>query len=494
MPEDPNSISRRRFLQTSGAGLAMLAARPVWALGATGPEPPARNRPAAPVVLRSQDLELVLDPKDGLPYEYRLLSAGSGFRGEDTGLPIYAIVCDRRAWAFRSVPLLASSVKAAKTQADFHFEAADAGKPAAGFVLRYVLSGATVLVTLEDVQEHQGYELIQVELPRLVAVTEADSGAWLAHGDSGGSLAYLNEATSGHLRSNTFWGGVLTTLPVVMIGTDKALCVQEVTAYMDETTLAVEGEKGSRCASLAASGIKNLLQGRYRVLDEFAKHGVDVSSEAMRYAFIGKISCFWHMPTPSPCPFAGKPIPLLPLIYRKSAIWGEARRNRETIDRILNMLFYNACPHLSIGSNPAPSEITDLYYLMMVPWFKLRSRNIEWFRREGERAVIGLEGDSQVELDWKNKSYKVMIEGVEVAIDSSTYCPLDRERIAFYSSAQKELSAPLPKDWNPESVTARALSREGPRGVQASVRAGTVTVSVPAREPVIVERSRKGKP
>ena len=40
-----------------------------------------------------------------------------------------------------------------------------------------------------------------------------------------------------------------------------------------------------------ASGIRNLRQGRYRVLEEFAKHGVDVTSEGLRYPMIGKISC-----------------------------------------------------------------------------------------------------------------------------------------------------------------------------------------------------------
>ena len=39
-----------------------------------------------------------------------------------------------------------------------------------------------------------------------------------------------------------------------------------------------------------ASGIRNLYAGRYRVLEEFKKHGVDVTSEGLRYPYIGKIS------------------------------------------------------------------------------------------------------------------------------------------------------------------------------------------------------------
>ena len=97
-----------------------------------------------------------------------------------------------------------------------------------------------------------------------------------------------------------------------------------------------------------ASGFKNLREGRFRVLEEFAKRGVNVSSEAMRYAFIGKISYYWYMPNPAPCPFGGKPIPLWPVIYRQSAIWGFSGRATGTLDRMLNMLFYNAPAHIMI--------------------------------------------------------------------------------------------------------------------------------------------------
>ena len=641
------------------------------------------------------------------------------------------------------MPLSATAVHATTTQADFHFQVADTGKPAASFTLRYKADDATVYITLEDVHEAEGYELIQVELPRLVTVREEDGAAWLAHGDSGGSLAFLKQATPGRLKPNTFWGDVLASLPVVMLSIDSSLCVQEVTSHMDETLLVVEGESGRRRASIGtnkihrvngslsydmntgpgtprvsgnratpnllagqksfcrldfitktggtvdwldgarlvrsrmparpthyyddkliygircdepkfekpaatfeqcgklirdvaaltdngpqvvhlwgwqyrgkdtgypavaeidkrvgtyeglmqlmenarqlncnvtfsdnyddayksspawdprviarrpdgelwesrnwtgensyiiglakymkgpgtarvrytcehyklretthvdvlsyfpirndwdhehpASGIKNLMEGRYKVLEEFAKYGIDVSSEALRYAFIGKISCFWHMPTPATCPFGGQPIPLLPMIYRKSAIWGEAGRNRGSLERTLNTLFYNTCPHLSIGSNPAPAEITDLFYLMMVPWFKLQSRNIEGFRREGERTLIELEGNALLDLDWKNKTYSVKLGGVEIARDGSTFCLLDEERIAFYSVAAKELSAPLPSNWTEGEIAARLLSSEGPREMDVTINAGKVTVAVPPQQPVIVYWKR-GKP
>ncbi|MDE3181508.1 MAG: hypothetical protein KGM47_17835 [Acidobacteriota bacterium] len=117
-------------------------------------------------------------------------------------------------------------------------------------VVRYVLDGATLYVTLENVKEQEGYELIEVGMPRLATVREEDGPSWVAQANDGGSVVALDEARPGELPVNTFWGKVLGTLPVVMIGTDRAICLQEVTAYMDGSELSVSGDRGRRRASL----------------------------------------------------------------------------------------------------------------------------------------------------------------------------------------------------------------------------------------------------
>jgi hypothetical protein len=701
-----------------------------------------RSVPAKPVVLKSSQLELILDGKDGLPYEYRLQPSGIRMRGEDFGNGINAVICDRKEWKFLHSPITVAKVTSTEKRGDFHFQAANNGEPAATFVLRYALEDATVRITLEDIQELNGYELIQLELPDLVTVREEDENAWLVHGDSGGSFAFVKEAKPGQLPANTFWGDVAATLPVIMLGTDRALCIQEVTAYMDGTALAVVGPEGKRRACMGtvqthrvngslsydmntgkdtprvsgnrqtpnllveqksscrldfiatpnnqkadwitgaalvrsrmpeipthyydnkliygircdeptfekpvatfaqceeltravaaltgnwpqvvhlwgwqyrgkdtgypavaevnkrlgtyddlmqlmerarqynctitfsdnyddayksspawdtkyiarrpdgelwesrnwtgensyiiglakymkgpglervrytceryklretthvdvlsyfsvrndwdavepASGIKNLFEGRYKVLEEFAKHGIDVSSEMLRYAFIGKVSYFWNMPNPTPCPFGGKPIPLSPTIYRHSAIWGESGRNRSYVERILSMLFYNAYQQLSLDKSFQYGDVTDIFYLMMVPWFQVRNRKVESFRREGEHTLIGLEGNSLLKLDWQNKTYKITLDGVEVASDGSTYCPLGKDRIAFYSVEAKELSITLPKGWNPAEVTARLLTTGEPQPAHMTITGQTATVQVPARQPVVLSSRQR---
>jgi hypothetical protein len=125
---------------------------------------------------------------------------------------------------------------------------------------------------------------------------------------------------------------------------------------------------------------------------------------------------------------------------------------------------------------------------MIVPWFKVHARNIESFHREGDRTIIGLDGNSQIDVDWKNKTYSVAVDGVEISRDASTFCPLDGGRIAFYSNTAQDLSAALPANWERGKMAAFSLSPECAEEVHANVDRGKVKISVPARQPVMVYR------
>ncbi|HZY63456.1 MAG TPA: hypothetical protein VFE38_13130, partial [Edaphobacter sp.] len=218
-------MNRRSFMKSGGAGLLAWTASARWRhlFAQTGLTP--RSMPKDPVILRSPELEVVLDRKDALPYRYRILGSGINMRGEDLGGNLLAIVCSVKDWKFRPITVKVASAKATGNQADFFCQAAWDNKTAVTFVLRYIVDGPTVHLTMEDVQEQNGFELIQVELPRLATVTQEEDGAWLAHGEEGGSVALLKDAKAGHLSPNRFWGNVLATLPVVMVGTKRAICV-----------------------------------------------------------------------------------------------------------------------------------------------------------------------------------------------------------------------------------------------------------------------------
>jgi hypothetical protein len=687
--------------------------------------------------LSSPQLEVSLDHERGLPTEYRLRANQAAIHGAEPGQVVTATIFQAQSHRFENAAVKPGNSTGTNGSAEFTFTAQLDGHPAATFTIRYELQQATVFVSLENVREEPGYQLIDVATPDLATVREEDGGGWLAHGETGGNLIRLNQAKAGRLAPNRFWFGVAATLPVVMIGTAKALCVQEVTAFMDTTELAVEGEPGHRKAELGtiavhringslawdmnsdpgkppvhgnehtpnllvgqrptarldfaadydhngvvdwldgakivrsrmpeipthyyddrlpymvhvdeprwpaprmtfeqtaslvrkvamvtaqapqdvylwgwqfhgkdtgypavnvvneraggrdalfklmadsravnanvsfsdnfddayksspawdpryiarrpdgelwdsrtwtgemsyiiglakymagpgtervrytckqyplkdtylidvlsyypirndwdpehpASGIKNLMEGRYKVLDEFKKCGLDVVSEQMRYAFIGRNSVNDNGPTGGPSPFGGEAIPLAAAIYRHSAIWGLSGQAWRQAPEIYT-LFYNG--HEFFGGPETPEHVAQFYYSEMVPWYQVHSRDVESYRREGDRTIIGLSGNSSIDIDWKNSRYVVTVDGVEVARDGDTFCPIGKDRIAFYSKKGARLSAPLPAGWNAKSVGALTFYSDHAEEAPFSLTGGKVTVDAPAARPILIFR------
>ena len=746
MQNELDHPTRRSFLRLTGTGTAAAAISALFPQTLFAQDDTTviadRPKPRNPIVLHSPQLEVTLDREDGLPFSYRLTASGAVFQGEDLGKQLGAIVCQRFPWQFSLVALKATRATATQTSATFAFETPVNGTRTTSFTLRYDLHDATLIITLEDITEGEGYELISVEIPRLVTIRESDPGSWLAHGDTGGSFVLLKNAKSGTLPPNQFWGSALGTLPVVMLGTSAGMCVQETTAFMDGTSQSVIGAIGDRRASIGtskvhrvngeacydlnlpkdqprncgtaktpnllveqksscrldflpvaantpepwlagaklvrdrmpkipttlyndkytygircdeplfpkpaatfddceklirdvhnltdgapqivhlwgwqfkgkdtgypavnvvneriggydrmmrlfeagpslnaivtlsdnyddayrsspawdealiarrpdgqlwksrswtgeesyilglakymegpglerirytceryklrqtthvdvlsyyairndwdpahpASGIRNLEQGRYRVLDEYRKRGIDVSSEALRYPMIGHISSFWYAQTPDTCPFGGDAIPMLPIIYRNSATWGYSGGSRadHSLERH-HQLFYGACPHSILRGDIDRTQITDTWYLGLLPWFHLHTLPIESFRREGGTVQIGMTPDAQITVDWAAKTYSITLNGAEIATHDSVSCPINEDKLAFYSLSPKTLRTPLPANWDPNEIAAMTLSAETRTSTPVRVSNGTIEVTTVAQQPILVYRNK----
>lgn len=752
MQDESEYIRRRDFLRLSAAGAAAAGLNVLLPACAAAQQPTAeptgtRTAPAQPIVLHSDLLEVTLDPDDGLPFQYRYKPTGATLRGEDYGQKMTATICNFESWDFFAVTPTAVPAELPATtaahEADFNFTAKEGPEKYATFRIRYQLRGASLFITMDNVGELPGFQLIDVAMPHLATVRAEDPSAWLVYGDSGGKFISLADATAGTLPPNRFWGRIHSTMPIAMVGTAQMLCLQETTAYMDTTEVAITGDKGGRRASIGSgrahrvngsqcydmnlgngaprscgsrgtpnlliedtpstrldflpvtgdprdawlaagkmvrdrmpkipkalyhdryiygvfcdlpnrpappstfeqceklisdiadltdrapqivhlwgwqfrgkdtgypavnqvderiggyegmmrlmargpahnalitlsdnyddayrsspawnpnmiawrpdgqlwksrawtgeasyiqglakymengpgvervrytcqhyklpgtthidvlsyyairndwdrrnpgSGIRNLRQGRYRILQEFAKHGVDVTSEALRYPMIGHISAFWYAQPSDSAPLGGYSIPLLQLVYGKSAVWGlgSGMRNNGFELRAQN-LFWGANVHAIMSFETDRKQITDMYYLIMIPWLHLHQREIRAFIRDGHRTSTAYEGDTRVEIDWAGQTYRVTLEGNEVASQDAVYCPLDANRICFYSTRAQQLTAAWPEGWSASVAAAAVLSAGKRERAKFSVKAGRVTVEVPAQQPVILYRSR----
>jgi hypothetical protein len=235
-----------------------------------------------------------------------------------------------------------------------------------------------------------------------------------------------------------------------------------------------------------ASGVKNL-EARYKVIEEFKKRGLDVVSEELRYATLGKISVSDNGPAGEESPFGGEPIPLVATIYRKSAIWGMRGQPWKKQPELYSF-FYNGHEFPWIPQQDWERRMAGFYYGVLVPWYQVHYKNIEAFLRDGDRTVLTLEGNSKIDLDWKSDQYSVTVGGVEVAKDGDTFCPIGQDRVAFYSRSAKTLSAALPDGWDANAVVAVALSTEKTEAATVAARDGKLMVKAEPEHPVMVFR------
>ena len=99
----------------------------------------AASAVAQPLVLRSPQLQVTLQRETGLPAQFRLQSNGAVIYGAEPDHPVTATVFQAQPHQFQTVTLQPQSVKSTATRADFAFEVAYGGRPAASFTLRYQL-------------------------------------------------------------------------------------------------------------------------------------------------------------------------------------------------------------------------------------------------------------------------------------------------------------------------------------------------------------------
>jgi hypothetical protein len=696
----------------------------------SAPSPTSRAAPADPLVLRNNDVEVAFDRKHGLPYSYRYRD--QRLWGEGEGKAIEVILCRLEPRSYRTVTLESSQIHTTRNTVQFVFNATFEGLPAANFRLRYALDAATLTLTMEEVNEQHGFELIEAALPQLVVVREEDGPAWMSEGRAGGSFVRLEEARAFRFQDSGFFGRISTELPVGMVGQNGIGCVMEVTAFMDGTETEIRGEAGNRRALLGtiqthrvhggrcydmndggppvcgnantpnlivgqtprarfnffacagqsqpwltgakivrqrvpdiptqffsdrflyivagkdkveakprttfaqsrqlirdvamltdnapqtvfisgwdydgqdtgypsedkincnlgtyqdlrrlmedgkqwnanitlntnyddayksspifeeafiarrpdgaiwksrdwdgetsyvvgmskfveggwgsrriaytmdryrisdsilidamswfairndwdprkpASGYKNLIEGKYWIVEEFHRHGVSVTSETLRYPFIGKLALTMNGPGISPCPFGGDPIPMAATIYRRAAIWGGSGDGSVQPQ---HEIFFNTRSALWFQADTDRMRIADFYFLVVLPFSKLHRLAVEDFESAGSVRRLILENSSCVMMDAANESYAAAVNGIEIARDDSTSCPVDANRIAFYSRTPRELRYPLPDGWDASKLKAWQLTLQGRIAHEVHCADGMIVVYVDARQPVTV--------
>ncbi len=218
-----------------------------------------------------------------------------------------------------------------------------------------------------------------------------------------------------------------------------------------------------------ASGYKNLVDGKWTIIEEFRKRGIHICSEQFRYPMLGKLALTVDGPEPRPSPLGGEQIPLTAIVYRKSTIFGS---NGGGALRPKQDLFWNSRPGVWYEHKTDRRTITDFYYLVVLPYNKVHSLDVDSYSADGSLRILHLEAGSKVAMDTASNSYQVVWNGVPIATNESTTCG----RLEF----------PIHSHWRPAEITARALSIEGHKPVAVRIKAAKIIVDAPAQVPIVV--------
>jgi len=240
-----------------------------------------------------------------------------------------------------------------------------------------------------------------------------------------------------------------------------------------------------------ASGYKNLVDGKWVIIEEFRKRGIHICSEQFRYPMLGKLALTVDGPEPRPSPLGGEQIPLTAIVYRKSTIFGS---NGGGALRPKQDLFWNSRPGVWYEHKTDRRTITDFYYLVVLPYNKVHSLDVASYSKDGSRRVLHLEAGSKITIETASNSYEVVLNGVTIAANESTTCALDANRIAFYSRSGGRLEFPLPARWIPAKMTARSLTVEGRKPFPVRVESAKIIVDALAQVPVVVYAEEKSIP
>lgn len=205
-----------------------------------------------------------------------------------------------------------------------------------------------------------------------------------------------------------------------------------------------------------ASAKKNL-EGKIQVIDEFAKHGVDITTEDLSSLFFGKVSHFWHMNSDNTSFSSEERIPLIPFICHGLTTWGI---HGETKADVLFGLLYGACYSNDITKENFDACI-DMYYLLSMPWMKLYGKRMQTYSLEGNTERIVYEDGSIVEVNHDSEEYQIIVDNQVIAKDFTTFIAQNNSTYLAYSRFDKDFKYTLPDNLRGKNLLVEKLLSDG---------------------------------
>lgn len=190
--------------------------------------------------------------------------------------------------------------------------------------------------------------------------------------------------------------------------------------------------------------------GKIAIISAWNRLGIDVTSEILTFPFVERMSHFWAVECrPKPIWTSEERIPLVPMIYHgKVTVGGHYNSDIELLELLINGWTYST----DFQKESTDEFIMNPFYLINLPWSILAKREITGYKKNGcvEHVIYG--PDTYIEIDRDKVSYEVVVDGVQIAKDFSTFASLPDGRIAVYSRDGANISVTLPQGCDNPSI------------------------------------------
>jgi len=202
------------------------------------------------------------------------------------------------------------------------------------------------------------------------------------------------------------------------------------------------------------------LRGKLMILEEFARHGVDVTSEGFAAPFVGPMRHFRCLMRRPDLHVPGEHrIPLIPFIYHGCVTYGT---DPFQAGGIPEAILYGAKFATDWTKHTPDERITEFYYLISLPWIMLNARMMSDYSDDGSVRRVTYSPGTHVEMSTDSRHYEVSVDGRLIARDFATFCPVADGTWRLYSREGGRITWSLPKRWtDSQRISVRALQADG---------------------------------
>ena len=227
------------------------------------------------------------------------------------------------------------------------------------------------------------------------------------------------------------------------------------------------------------------------VIDEFNKHGIDITSELLVHPAVSKIGFALHTRLDTDQTFIPGDcfVPLVQMIYH--GIIGYCCPS-DTKEQILWGLLLGG--HTFYEQDITKETCVSRYYIQNIPAMMLYDKKMTGFSYNNKRTKVraDYENNSFVEVDFDTEKYTVVIDGTIAAKDFTVFINSENSYLT-YSLNGGEIVYPLPEcfknhNHNNHKITAVRLTEEGESAdvidVIKKIDGENLTLDLPPMTPV----------